>query len=89
MKEKVQVIDLGEATALLTLGFDLIRLDNGFNGTYKIFVFSPSHPATNERAIDAIDSYKRKKLQVDASTFYWNGKILKDRIHEKTVLEGK
>ena len=82
-----KVIDLGEATALLTLGFQLVRLEASNTGTHKVFIFESMHPNTSTIFVDeTIDSYNRRKLQVDAYSFYRSGKELKNRIHEHNEL---
>lgn len=81
--DTTRVIDLGEATALLTLGFDLVTLEPSNTGKHKVFIFGNLHPNTSTRNVtDVIDEYKRRKLQVDAYSFYRSGKELKNRIHE-------
>lgn len=81
--ETTRIIDLGEATALITLGFDLLELEPSNTGKHKIFIFNNLHPNTSTRNVfDVIDEYKRRKLQVDAFSFYRSGKELKNRIHE-------
>jgi hypothetical protein len=78
-----KIIDLGEATALLTLGFELVRLEASNTGQYKVFIFETMHPNSSTIFVEeTIDNYKRRKLQVDAYSFYWAGKELKNRIHE-------
>lgn len=81
--DTTRVIDLGEATALLTLGFDLIELEPSNTGKHKVFIFHNLHPNSSTRnVVDVIDEYKRRKLQVDAFSFYRSGKEIKNRIHE-------
>ena len=80
--ETIKIIDLGEATALLTIGFDLIRLEPSNVGKHKVFIFnkdSNSNPCDSEQEIE---KYRRRELQVDALTFYRCGKELKNKIHE-------
>ncbi len=82
--EEIQVIDLGEATVLLTLNFTLLRLETATGGKHKIFIFEKIHPNEKEtiEVEDMIDVYRRRKLSVDALTFYRCGKEIKNRIHE-------
>lgn len=81
--DETKVIDLGEATALLTLGFVLIRLEQSNTGRHKVFVFQTMHPNSSTVFIpDTTDRYNRRILQVDAYSFYRAGKELKNRIHE-------
>lgn len=81
--ETTRIIDLGEATVLLTLGFELIELEPSNTGKHKVFIFNSIHPNTTTRNVaDVIDEYKRRKLQVDAYSFYRSGKELKNRLHE-------
>lgn len=96
------VIDLGEATALLTLGFHLVRLENSKghmtrlrpDGSQmppsKVFVFEVIHPNTTTSNVEeTIDRYNRRSLQVDAYSFYRAGKELKNRIHLHNEMNGE
>lgn len=83
MEGETKVVDLGEATALYTLGFNLLRLESSNTGTHKIFVFETMHPNSSTIFVDdVIENYNRRKLQVDAYSFYRAGKDLKLKIHE-------
>lgn len=83
MTDITRIIDLGEATALMTLGFDLIRLEPSNTGKHKVFVFNNLHPNTSTRNVQAvINEFQCRKLQVDAFSFYQSGKELKHRIHQ-------
>lgn len=83
------IIDLGEATALLTLGFNLVRLDCSNTGKHKVFIFEKMHPNTSTITIDdTLENYHRRKLTVDAYSFYRAGKDIKNRIHEHNELTG-
>jgi hypothetical protein len=86
-----KIIDLGEATALLTTGYTLIKLESSNTGKHKLFVFESKHPDENNpnTADDILSLYNRRKLQVDAHSFYKAGKELKNRIHEHNELEVK
>lgn len=84
---EIKIIDLGEATALLTLGFTLMRLESSNTGKHKVFVFELMHPNSSTIFIpETIDNYNRRKLQVDAYSFYRSGKDLKNKIHEHNEL---
>lgn len=74
------VDDLGEATALLTLGFHLIKMEQSSNNKYKIFHFEDSHPQLNIDGV--VDEYQRKKLNVNAYAFYNHMKEIKHKIFE-------
>lgn len=83
MESSIKIVDLGEAAALLTLGFELARLEQGNTGKHKIFVFTEMHPNTSTVTVsETIDRYQRRKLQVDAYSFYRSSKELKNKIHE-------
>lgn len=83
MNENLKVIDLGEATALQTLGFNLIDLEQSNTGKHKVFIFEKMHPNTSTRdAAETIEEYNRRRLTVDAYSFYRAGKELKNRIHD-------
>lgn len=85
--QETKIIDLGEATAILTLGFHLIRLEASNTGKHKVFVFETMHPNSSTNFVDeTVDLYNRRKLQVDAYSFYRSGKELKNRIHEHNEL---
>lgn len=87
MKDESKIIDLGEATSLLTLGFQLTRLESSNTGKHKIFIFDSMHPNSSTINVpDILDCYSRRKLQVDAYSFYRAGKELKNRIHEHNEL---
>lgn len=91
---RVKIVDLGEAAALLTLGFDLVSLDELTGGIQrhrdgrpvpppKVFVFAENHPNTPEVTIkETLDFYQRRKLQVDAFSYYRSQKELKNKIHD-------
>lgn len=83
MDSVLAIIDLGEATALLTLGFTLVKLEQSNTGKHKVFLFESMHPNSSTVNVDkTIDDYNRRRLQVDAYSFYRAGKDLKNRIHE-------
>lgn len=83
MEGETKVVDLGEATALHTLGFNLVRLESSNTGKHKIFVFETMHPHSSTIFVEeTIENYNRRKLQVDAYSFYRSGKDLKLKIHE-------
>lgn len=88
---EIKIIDLGEATTLLTIGYTLIRLESSNTGKHKLFIFETKHPDENHeiKADDILSLYNRRKLQVDAYSFYKAGKELKNRIHEHNELEVK
>lgn len=86
-RQESKIIDLGEATTLLTLGFNLDRLESSNTGKHKIFVFIWQHPTSPDVNVDnVLDVYTRRQLSVDAHTFYRSGKELKNRIHAHTEL---
>ncbi len=77
------IVDLGEAVALLTLGFNLIEMQPSTNGKYKVFFFEEHLEASEEKNIKSVvDEYQRKKLQVDAQSFYRSMKEIKNRIYD-------
>jgi hypothetical protein len=85
--EIVEIIDLGEATALLTLGFSLIRLESSEDQRHKIFIFEALHPnSSTVNVSDSLENYNRRRLNLDAYSFYRSGKELKNRIHEHNEL---
>lgn len=91
MDSFARIIDLGEATALLTLGFNLIRLEQSLSGKHKVFLFELEHPDEDSEigdTNDIIQSYNRRKLQVDAYSFFRAGKELKNKIHEHNEILG-
>lgn len=86
-KGEQKILDLGECTALLTLGFDLIRLEGSNTGKHKIFFFKNMHPNSSTVLIqDTLENYHRRKLQVDAYSFYRAGKEIKNKIHEHSEI---
>lgn len=83
MNTNSKVIDLGEATALITLGFNLVGLEASNTGKHKVFIFETLHPNSSTISVsETIENYNRRKLQVDAYSFYRAGKELKNKIHE-------
>lgn len=83
MESLTKVIDLGEATALLTLGFHLVGLEASNTGKHKVFVFETMHPNSSTVFVEeTLENYNRRKLNIDAYSFYRSGKELKNRIHE-------
>ncbi len=86
---EAKIIDLGEATALSTIGFQLVRLEQSNTGRHKIFVFDSMHPHTSTVTVDdIIDCYNRRKLAVDAWSYYRAEKELKNKIHEHDEING-
>lgn len=80
--ETTQVVDLGEATALACLGFHLIKLIPSASGkNHKIFVFETLHPNSSMTITQSIERYHRRKLDVDAYSFYNAGKDIKKRLY--------
>lgn len=87
MQSETKIIDLGEATALVTVGFDLVRIEAGANGRHKIFVFRTEHPSRPEESIeDTIDTYQQRNLHVDAYAFYKSGREVKNKMYEYDTL---
>lgn len=90
MDSKTKVIDLGEAMALYTLGFQLLGLEASNTGKHKVFIFETMHPNSSTIFVNEIlENYNRRKLQVDAYSFYRSGKELKNKIHEHNEIIGK
>ncbi len=85
--DRVDILDLGECTVLLTLGFSLVRLEQSREGAHKIFVFDRMHPNTSTRTVEStLEDYQRRRLQVDAYSFYRSIKDIKSRIHDHNEL---
>ncbi len=81
----VEITDLGEASALVALGFILADLQPSNTGTFKVFLFEETHPKTSTLVIDeAIEDYQRRKLQVDAQTFFRSLTEMKRKIYNHT-----
>lgn len=90
MGSYTKVIDLGEATALLTLGFQLVGLEASNTGKHKVFVFETMHPNSSTVFVgETLENYNRRKLNIDAYSFYRSGKELKNRIHEHNEIANK
>lgn len=82
-KNETRVVDLGEATALMTSKFELLRLEQAKRGPHKIFVFSTEPSDGSGKTIkDVVELYRRHRLQVDAYDFFLSGKEIKHRIHD-------
>ena len=66
-----------------------VRLDSSNTGKHKVFVFEKMHPNSSTVTIEeTVENYHRRKLQVDAYSFYRSGKDLKNRIHEHNEITG-
>ncbi len=92
MDDTITIIDLGEATALHTLGFILRAIETCQQppnaGKYKVFIFDTMHPNSSTINVDdTLDNYRRRRLQVDAYSFYRTGRELKTEIWRHTQLE--
>lgn len=86
----IEVIDLGEATAMVTLGFNLLKLEASPDHRHKIFIFDGLHPNSSTVNVEeCLENYNRRKLNVDAYSFYRAGKDLKNRIHEHNELSSR
>lgn len=82
MEQIARIVDLGEAIALYTIGFELKRLERPKNGgNYKIFVFNPIHRNRSLVLKDILNNYTNGILEVDALTFYESTKHIKVMIH--------
>lgn len=87
MNSEIKVVDLGEAAALYCLGFELLRLEKTHrNEVQYAFVFVKNPPATNADNLPTaelvLQDYRRRKLAVDASSYYAATKEMKSQIHE-------
>ncbi len=83
MPDTIKIIDLGECTTLITLGFNLLRLEQSDAGRHKIFIFEKMHPYSSTVTVEGIvEEYYRRKLQVDAFAFFKAVKEIKSRIHD-------
>ena len=82
MKKEIEILDLGEATALYAFGFNLSKLTpvQEDRRIYKIFIFDTEHPE-NKKHEDILELYRGRKLQVDAYAFYTANREIKNRIH--------
>lgn len=83
----IKILDLGEACALQTIGFELLRIEPTVRKSQRAFIFTLTPPAslasvypTGITPQKVVDDYWRKKLAVDAMTFFQNYKELKNRI---------
>jgi hypothetical protein len=77
--------DLGEAATLLTLGFKLVRLENGEHPRQRVFCFNNKlrQILTLGEAVTPVEvrrAYISKKVSVDAFTYFSNSKQLKAMI---------
>lgn len=89
MHDEAKIIDLGEASALFSLGFNLVRLEASNTGKHKVFVFEKLHPNTSTMNVEeTVDNYNRRKLQVDAYSLFRAIRELKNRIFDHNELMG-
>lgn len=85
MKDQCEIVDLGEAAALVSLGFNLVELLPSNTGTFKVFVFEEMHPNSSTIKIDnVVENYQRRRLQVDAYSFFRSISEIKRKIYEHT-----
>lgn len=77
MIQTYQTYDLGCASALITVGHNLIELDRT---DYKRVGFLFAYSYDLEKSID---NFWKNKLQVDARTYFENTKMLKTRIYSE------
>ena len=83
MESIARIIDLGEAAALMSVGFGLLRLERARNGKHKIFIFNPYNEIDHNIVLaDTLKNYSSKTLSVDAVTIYKNIRDLKTKLHE-------
>jgi len=83
MKNTCDIVDLGQATALVTLGFNLVELQPSNTGTFKVFVFEKMHPNSSTQRIDDVcEAYVTRRLNVDAYSFFRSLSELKRKIYE-------
>lgn len=74
--------DLGEAAALIYIGFPLIGVQSSNNPRkqgQKLFVFPRDHE--DRDALDVVNDYQRHKLSVDAFDFFVALKETKVRLY--------
>jgi len=74
-QEKFSTFDLGLATVLITLGYELLRLDKS-NPKKVCFIFK------REKNIEQVNNdYWNDKTKLPAQTLFNNQKMLKNRIY--------
>lgn len=83
MQDEFQTLDMGEAAALFALDFDLIRLEMTKHERQRSFIFSAMSADTEyPTASKVAEDYRRKRLAVDAYTFFIAIKEIKNRLYD-------
>ena len=75
---EIKVLDLGEAAALLSTNYELIRLDKASYDWQRAFIFDDP----DRTAFATLSEYRAGKLDVDALDYYQCTKTLKHRIRD-------
>ena len=87
---EIKILDLGEAAALKSSGFELIRLEPTHRPRQRAFVF----PSTIERSIlgsetlatikafETVERYAKRELTIEARGYYEAIRSLKSRLHD-------
>lgn len=90
-ENEIKTLDLGEASALLALGYNLLRLEPTHRPKQRAFIFDEEapEPQTMDKAQLVIHDYRRKKLQVDAHTYFAAIKDIKNRLHDELAMAGE
>ena len=82
MKNEIEILDMGEAAALLALGHNIARMDSPEGARYKIFVFKQG----NTNLTESLDNYRNHELMINAY-IYWNAiREIKKRIADMNIL---
>lgn len=81
MNQTTRIVDLGEAAAVLCMGFELTELQPTNSKAYKIFIFNTSHPAGKFTMNHILQDYNDNLLKVSALDFYNSVKDLKNKIY--------
>ncbi len=76
---EIKVLDLGEAAALLSLNYDLVRLEKATYDWQRAFIFADPE----KEAYLTLQDYRRGQLDVDALDYYQCIKTLKQRIRDE------
>ena len=87
-ENEIKITNLGEAVALVTLGFKLLRLENTGRPRQRWMIFEQTHPDANANSempkypiIDfAVAAYRNRKMDIEARTFFETIKDIKTRI---------
>lgn len=86
LKGNYRTTDLGEAAALMTLGFELLQLEPTRKEHQRIFVFADKNQSYKTDIFTVVKQYNQRLLVVDAYSFFLAVKEIKKLINRDVEL---